>query len=226
VALATQLATVVLQALQQLPKFISRDADKFASPGAFTLNNKDSWSELTLATSFIWDGSSNIEVSLFHGTDGPSTYSYTTGLKTKYDSSATPSKRGRYQTTSSTTISPRTWTNAAAVTTSTGTNPIKTYGSSAVSYQIPQIEFVTAGCTSQDLDVADCEDMSGCSQCIARADCAFLTSSYGTTACKSQSYAASTSYTETTVCPRACSSYQKCYECRNETRDHKCYWVQ
>ena len=106
-------------------QFTSRDADQYATPGAFTLNNRDSWSELTLTTAFTWDGSSNIEVSLFHGTNGPSTYSTTTGLKTKYDPSGTasPSTRGSFQRISSPPTgfadggTPRTWTNVAAAST-------------------------------------------------------------------------------------------------------------
>merc|ERR1711865_1034847 len=66
--------------------FSAHDSDQFTTSGDLTLNNEDSWTELTLNAPFIWDGSKNIEIALFHATGGDGTqktasYSYAnTGL--------------------------------------------------------------------------------------------------------------------------------------------------
>merc|ERR1711865_734299 len=85
---------------------------------------------------------------------------------------------------------------------------------------IPQIEFVTSGCTSKNL--ATCTSLSSCAQCLARADCKFKKDmGY----CIGQDSARYSSYEDVTECPAPCSSFKKCYECRDDA-DTTCHWVQ
>merc|ERR1711865_511861 len=156
--------------------FSAHDSDQFTTSATLTLNNEDSWTELTLSSPFSWDGSKNIEIALFHATDGDGTqktasYSYqNTGIKEKYFGYNSGVKRGRYKTWTSSQLSglgitgSQTWAAVQLPIFSTGT-------ATAISSWVPQIEFVTSGCTSQDL--ATCNTISSCAQCKARADCAF-----------------------------------------------------
>merc|ERR1711865_311790 len=83
--------------------FSAHDSDQFTTSGELTLNNKDSWTELTLTSPFIWDGSKNIEIALFHATGGTGsqktatggTY-YNNGLMEKSFGYSSGVNRGRY----------------------------------------------------------------------------------------------------------------------------------
>ena len=171
----------------------------------------------------MWDGVTNIEVSLYHGTDGPLSEYGRYGLMTK----TLPSDHAtnlRFVWTGSTSLTDRSW-NATQ-----GTTDISFYIRTSTAGL--QVEFVTPGCASTDLDGPDCSSISDCLQCIARVDCAHLVSAkHGSSACRSQSYADqnkrhAVSLYDSPSCPRSCASYKTCYECRNETRHTTCYWAQ
>merc|ERR1711865_1262331 len=155
-----------------------------------------------------------------------SSYSWAnTGVKTKSFGYYSGVKRGRYMTWTSSQLSglgitgSQTWAAVQQPIFSTGT-------ASQIDEWIPQIEFVTSGCTSESLiPLASCTTISNCAQCKARADCAFKE----TVGCKTKN--TYSSYDEVTECPPPCSSFEKCYECRDDEvtgRDGatSCYWTQ
>merc|ERR1711865_879973 len=197
--------------------FSDHDSDQFTASGDMILNNENSWTELTLTSPFIWDGTSNIEIALFHATDGDGTGQTATS---SYSNNGLTTKTWPYSSTSTTRLLYASTSTAVSATTwATIPQPIFNSHQSIDSF-IPQIEFVTSGCTSKNL--ATCTSLSSCAQCLARADCKFKKDmGY----CIGQDSARYSSYEDVTECPAPCSSFKKCYECRDDA-DTTCHWVQ